>query len=111
MKYLTFLLLMLSLSTSVLARAEGRKLVMGTVYRIIRNLIEVQEEGNSTAVIRVDASTSYINSSTGKPAKLKDLAVGDRIVIRVVSKDGIDTAEQVKFVPAAGNRKQVSNLE
>ena len=76
---------------------------MGTVYRVVRNLIEVQEEG-STAVIRVDASTTYINSSTEKPAKLKDLAVGDHIVIKVVVKDGIDTAEQVKFVPAAGNR-------
>ena len=103
MKYFTLLALMLALSTPALAHGEGRRLVMGTVYRVVRNLIEVQEEG-STAVIRVDASTTYINSSTEKPAKLKDLAVGDHIVIKVVVKDGIDTAEQVKFVPAAGNR-------
>ena len=103
MKYFTLLALMLALSTPALARGEGRRLVMGTVYRVVRNLIEVQEEG-STAVIRVDASTTYINSSTEKPANLKDLAVGDHIVIKVVVKDGIDTAEQVKFVPAAGNR-------
>jgi hypothetical protein len=55
-------------------------------------------------VIRVDSATTYINSSTDKPAKLKDIAAGDQIVIKVISKDGVDTAEQVKFVPALGNR-------
>jgi hypothetical protein len=104
MKYFTLFALTLALSTPALARGEGRRLVMGTVYKVVRNLIEVQEEGG-TEVIRVDASTTYINSSTEKPAKLKDLAVGDQIVIKVVVKDGIDTAEQVKFVPATGNRK------
>jgi hypothetical protein len=105
MKYLTLLLFTLTLSTPLFARAEGRRLVIGSVYRVVRNLIEVQEEGSGVTVIKVDAATTYINSSTEKPAKLKDLAVGDQIVIKVVLKDGVDTAEEVKFVPATGSRK------
>jgi hypothetical protein len=105
MKYVALLLLLvLSTSTFVLARKEGRRLVIGSVYRIVRDLIEVKEEGADITVIRVDARTTYINSSTEKPARLKDIAAGDQIVIKVVSKDGVDTAEQVKFVPALGNR-------
>jgi hypothetical protein len=98
---------------TLVAPAFGRdstRLVMGSVYRVVKNLIEVQEEGSGIAVIKVDAATTYLNSSTEKPAKLKDLAIGDQIVIKLLSKDGVDTAEEVKFVPATGNRKQVSNV-
>jgi hypothetical protein len=104
MKCLTLLLLTISLGVPALGRADGHKLVMGTVYRVVRNLIEVKEDSAGLVVVRVDSSTTYINSSTEKPAKLKDLTVGDQIVIKVVAKDGVDTAEQVKFVPASGSR-------
>lgn len=104
MKYLISLILILTLSAPAFTRSEGRKLVVGSVYRVVRNLIEVQQDAGGTAVIKAEASTTYINSSTGKPAKLKDLSVGDQIVIKVVSKDGVDTAEEVKFVPATGNK-------
>jgi hypothetical protein len=102
---LTVLILLLTLSAPALAHADSRRLVIGSVYRVVKNLIEVQEEGSGITVIKVDAATTYINSSTEKPAKLKDLAVGDQIVIKVVLKDGVDTAEEVKFVPATGGRK------
>jgi hypothetical protein len=36
---------------------------------------------------------------------LKDIAVGDQIVLKVVNKSGVDTAEEVKFVSALGNKK------
>jgi hypothetical protein len=104
MKYVALVLLVLLTGSSVVARSEGRRLVIGSVYRIVRNLIEVKEEGADITVIRVDSATTYVNSSTEKPAKLKDIAAGDQIVIKVVSKDGVDTAEQVKFVPALGNK-------
>jgi hypothetical protein len=104
MKYVTLFLLTLSLGLPALGRADSHKLVMGTVYRIVKNLIEVKEDSAGLAVVRIDAATKYINSSTEKPAKLKDLAIGDQIVIKVVTKDGVDTAEEVKFVPALGNR-------
>jgi hypothetical protein len=105
MKCRTLLLLTLLLAANGLARAAGGKLVMGTVHRIVKNLIEVKEESDEIAVVVVDSSTTYVDSSTEKPARLKDLEVGDQIVIKVVSKDGVDTAQQVKFVPAFGSRK------
>jgi hypothetical protein len=108
MKYVTLIPLALALSWPALAHDEGRRLVIGSVYRIVKNLIEVKEEGADITVIRVDTATSYVNSSTEKPAKLKDISVGDQIVIKVVSKDGVDTAEQVKFVPAVGSKNQGS---
>lgn len=105
MKRAALLVLALSLATNSLAHPAGGKLVMGTVHRIVKNLIEVKEESDEIAVVVVDSSTTYIDSSTEKPAKLKDLQAGDQIVIKVVSKDGVDTAQQVKFVPAFGSRK------
>jgi hypothetical protein len=106
---LVSLVIVLSVSAGLFASAQDRKLVMGSVYRIARNLIEVkQEEKGAVAVIHVDGATTYMDSSTEKPAKLKDITAGDQIVIKVVLKDGIDTAEQVKFVPALGNKKQLN---
>jgi hypothetical protein len=100
------LLILLSLGVILRAANEDHRLVMGSVYRIAKNLIEVKEEdGGAVAVIRVDASTSYLDSSTAKAAKLKDISVGDQIVIKVAVKDGIDTAEQVRFIPAVAGKK------
>jgi len=82
-------------------------LVIGSVYRIVRNLIEVKEV-TGIAVIRVDSTTTYTNSSTQALARLKDIALADQVVIKVVVRDGIDTAEQVKFVPAVTNKKESS---
>ena len=99
-------LLVLSLGMSSICLAqdhkEDRKLVMGSVYRVVRNLIEVKEEGSDISVIKIDAATKYINSSTQAPAKLKDIGPGDQVVVKVVVKNGVDTAEQVKFIPALG---------
>jgi hypothetical protein len=84
---------------------ENRRLVLGSVYRVVRNLIEVKQEGGDLAVITVDSGTKYIDSSTQAKAKLKDIAVGDQIVIKVIVKRGVDTAEEVKFVSAVASRK------
>ena len=104
MKWLTALLLTISLSMPALIRAGGRKLVMGTFYRTVKNLLEVKDDSGKIVVVRFDASTTCVNSSTEKSAKLKDISAGDQVVIKVISKDGVDTAEQVKFVPALVNR-------
>lgn len=102
-------LLLLGLAIAGIAQTANRKLVIGSVYRIVRNLIEVKQEDSDLAVIHIDAATKYIDSSTQSPAKLKDIAVGDQIVIKVVAKNGVDTAEEVKFVSALGSKKQNSS--
>jgi len=98
-------LVLLTLGGLLFAQSENRRLVLGSVYRVVRNLIEVKQEGGDLAVIKVDSATKYIDSGTQAPAKLKDLAVGDQIVIKVILKSGVETAEEVKFVPALGSKK------
>jgi hypothetical protein len=98
-------ILLLGFSRFAFAQSEHPRLVVGSVYRIVRNLVEVKQDGGDIAVIKVDAATAYVNSSTQAAAKLKDLAVGDQIVIRVIVKAGVDTAEQVKFVPAVSKKQ------
>ncbi len=104
-KYIAATLLLVCLGTLASAQTSNRKLVMGSVYRIVRSLIEVKEEAGDIVIIKVDGATKYIDSTTQAPAKLKDIAVGDQIVIKVVDKSGVDTAEEVKFVSALGNKK------
>jgi hypothetical protein len=105
-KYIAATLLLVCLGRLASAQTSNRKLVMGSVYRIVRSLIEVKEEAGDIVVIKVDAATKYIDSTTQAPAKLKDIAVGDQIVIKVVDKSGVDTAEEVKFVSALGNKNR-----
>jgi hypothetical protein len=105
-KIVSAALLMLWLAAFAIGgQTENRKLVMGSVYRIVKNLIEVKEEEGDIAVVHVHAATSFVNSSTQAHAKLKDISVGDQVAIKVVVKSGVDTAEQVKFVPALGSSK------
>ena len=87
------------------AQTPNRKLVMGSVYRVVRNLIEVKQESGDLAIIKVEATTKYVDSTTQAPAKLKDIAVGDQIVIKVIVKNGVETAEEVKFVSALGDKR------
>jgi len=106
--YAVAILALLSLGPIVLAEGGGRKLVLGSVYRVVRDLIEVKQEGGDLAVIKVDSATKYIDSTTRMVAKLKDLAVGDQIVIKVIVKAGVETAEEVKFVSALRRQEIVS---
>jgi hypothetical protein len=98
-------LLVSSLGTLAVAQTENRRLVIGSVYRVVRNLLEVKQDAGDLAIIKVDAATKYVDSSTHAPAKLKDIAVGDQIVIKVIVRSGVDTAEEVKFVSAVGSKK------
>lgn len=87
-------------------RAAGDKsLVLGSVYRIEKSYIEVQLEAKEIVAVKTDASTTYFDSSSNKPAKLQDLGVGDQVAIRVVMKNGESVAEEIKFVPHTGARK------
>lgn len=104
MKLFCAAVLMLFAATVVVGQteAESRRLVLGSVYRIAKNLIEVKQEEGDIAIVHVTPATTYVNSSTQAPAKLKDISRGDQIVIKVVVKNAVDTADQVKFVPALG---------
>ena len=101
--YLACMFLLVGLD---IARADGGKsLVLGRVHRIGRNYIEVEVQAKEIVAVKIDASTTYFDSSVNKPARPQDLEVGDQVAIRVVSKNGDSVAEQVKFVPSNGARK------
>ncbi len=89
-----------------IARADsGKGLVLGTVYRIGRNYIEVEVQAKEIVAVKIDASTTYFDSSVNKPARPQDLGMGDQVAIRVVSKNDESVAEQIKFVPSNGASK------
>jgi hypothetical protein len=104
-KCLAATLLLVCLGGLAVGQTPNRKLVMGSVYRVVRNLIEVKQAVGDLAIVKVDATTKYVDSTTQAPAKLKDIAVGDQIVIKIIVKNGVDTAEEVKFVSALGDRR------
>jgi len=62
--------LWLWVAACALGQAENRKLVIGSVFRVVRNLIEVRQEDGDVAVILVTPATAYTNSSTQARAKL-----------------------------------------
>ena len=102
--YLACVLLLLG---SGIARADGGKsLIVGSVYRMGKNYIEVEVHAKEIVAVKTDASSTYFDSSVNKPARSEDLAVGDQVAITVVAKNGENVAEQVKFVPSQGAGKK-----
>lgn len=103
---LGYLASMLLLVRPAIARADtGKGLVLGTVYRIRRNYIEVDVQAKEIVAVKVHASSTYFDSSVNKPARPEDLGVGDQVAIHVVSKNGESVAKQIKFVPSNGASK------
>ena len=54
-KFAAAALLVLCVAGFAVGQGENRKLVMGSVFRIVKNLIEVKQEEGDIAVIHVDA--------------------------------------------------------
>ena len=89
-----------------IARADsGKGLVLGRVHRIGKSYVEVEVQAKEIVAVKIEAATTYFDSSVNKPARLQDLDVGDQVAIRVVTKNGERVAEQIKFVPSNGTRK------
>lgn len=90
------------LASAFVARAHGNeKHVIGTVTAISDTQITVETQTKETQVVKIAADTSFLKS--GAASSLKELKVGDRVVIhaRPVGSDLI--AHEVRFgkAPAA----------
>src|SRR5713101_2318258 len=86
----------LALALSVIAFAHGNeKHVMGTVASISDNSITVETTSKKTATVTVSATTKFQKS--GLPAALKDLRVGDKVVIHATGPDEKLVATEVRF--------------
>jgi hypothetical protein len=103
-----FFPLILSLAFMVcasLAVAHGdKKHVIGTVEKMGADSVTVKIADGSSVEVKLVAETVYVQraGTVDKPAKLADLAVGDRVVIHATPKGETLEAAEVRFsVPGA----------
>ena len=76
---------------------EGKKHFMGTVTRIDPNLLTIEAKDAKTVEVVLTAATVYVKDK--KPAKFKDLALGDRVVVHATPKGAGFQAEEVEIAP------------
>jgi len=81
---------------SVMSVAHGNeKHLMGTVTSISDNSITVETTSKKTVVVTLSTATKFQKS--GSPAALKDLKVGDKVVIHATGPEEKLVATDVKF--------------
>lgn len=73
----------------------GQDHLMGTVKAVDASSITVETKDKKETKVLVDANTKFEKS--GAAAALKDLSVGDRVVIHAAKKGSDLTAVMVKF--------------
>jgi uncharacterized protein DUF5666 len=95
--------MLLILAFSLVTLAHGTdKHVLGTVTKITDSEITVQAQDGSLQVVKIAPDTSFVKS--GASASIKDLKVGDRVVIHAKPVGSDLIAHEVRFgkTPAAG---------
>lgn len=83
-----------------IALAHGdKKHVAGTLQKINADSVVVKTATGKAVEVKLVASTMFVShaGNEDKPAKLSDLAVGDRVVIHATPKGETLEANEVKF--------------
>jgi hypothetical protein len=81
---------------SSIALAHGNQThVMGTVTNISENSVSVETTSKKTVTVNISAATKFVKS--GLPVTLKDLKVGDRVVIHATGPEDKLVASEVRF--------------
>ena len=104
MKFRFIPLLALIAFATVGALAHGdKKHVAGTLEKINADSVVVKTADGKSVEVKLVAATAYVSriDKTDKPAKISDLAVGDRVVIHATPKGETLEADEIKFSPAA----------
>jgi hypothetical protein len=94
------------------AFAHGdKKHVSGIVEKITADTITVKSADGKSTEVKLVASTVYIHrvDKEDKPAKLSDVAVGDRVLIHATPKGDTLEADEVKFSNPGAASKVSSN--
>ncbi|MGA8144618.1 MAG: DUF5666 domain-containing protein [Candidatus Acidiferrales bacterium] len=87
-------------SLAAVAFAHGTdKHVLGTVTKITDTEITVETQAKEVQVVKIAADTSFVKS--GASATIKDLKVGDRVVIHAKPVGNDLIAHEVRFGKAA----------
>jgi hypothetical protein len=95
----------LALAFAVAAYAHGDKVhVTGVIDKVTADTVSVKTADGKTVDVKLAPATVYIfrdgKSKDGTPAKVTDLAAGQRVVIHATPKNGTLIADEVKFAAA-----------
>jgi len=99
------LLAIAALMASVALAHGDKRHVVGTLEKINADSVVVKTATGKAVEVKLVASTMYVSHAgkEDKPAKLSDLAVGDRVVIHATPKGETLEANEVKFSAAAAH--------
>jgi Domain of unknown function (DUF5666) len=91
-----FSAMLIFLAFSLVTLAHGTdKHVLGTVTKITDSEITVQTQDHQLQVVKIASDTSFVKS--GASATIKDLKVGDRVVIHAKPVGSDLIAHEVRF--------------
>jgi hypothetical protein len=80
-----------------------KKHVVGTLEKINADSVVVKTADGKSVEVKLAAATAYVSriNNADKPAKVSDLAVGDRVVIHATPRGETLEADEIKFSPAS----------
>lgn len=105
LRSLGILLAFLLVASVALAHGDFKH-VVGTVEKTTADSVTVKTSAGALVEVKLVAATNFVMRSGGvnKPAKLSDLAVGDRVVIHARPKgDALEAAEVTFSAPASAS--------
>jgi hypothetical protein len=94
---------LIALTAAAAFAHSDKKHVVGTVEKINADSVVVKTAGGTLVEVKLAATTAFVSRAdkTDKPAKISDLAVGDRVVIHATPKGETLEADEIKFSPAS----------
>ncbi len=98
---LRWLALLIAIMFALPVFAHGdKKHVIGTIEKISAELVTVKTADGKLVEVKLAPATVYVTKD-GKPAKLTDVAAGQRVVIHATPKGAALIADELKFAPAS----------
>ena len=96
-------LAIVALMASVALAHGDKKHVIGTLEKINADSVVVKTAAGKSVEVKLVAATMYVShaGNEDKPAKLADLAVGDRVAIHATPKGETLEANEVRFSASA----------
>jgi hypothetical protein len=76
-----------------------KKHVVGTLEKVSADSVTVKTSDGKSVEVKLVSSTMVVTRE-GKPAKVSDLAAGERVVIHATPSGDTLSADEVKFSPA-----------
>ena len=99
-------LLGMILIAAVATVAHGnKKHVIGTIEKLNPDSVLVKTVDGKLVEVKLVPTTAYVSrvEKTDKPAKISDLAVGERVVVHAIPKGETLEADEIKFTAGAAH--------